>query len=330
MAYRLSLGVSMKKGVRLGWIVLAVALLLAALGGCAPAKSEDNKLKVALIPVLDVLPVFVAEKNGYFAEQGIQVEGVPVKSAQERDVLIQTGQVDGMLTDLISNALLNKDKNRVKAVYTARRSYPDAPVFRILAGPNTAISSPADLKGVPIGISQNTVIEYLTDRLLEAEGLQPGEINKLEVSAIPVRFEQLIKGNIQAGTLPDPLAQGAIAAGARPVVDDSKYPQYSQSVLSFSTDVLASKPNTVKKFLVAWERAVEELNAHPEKYQDLLIEQGRVPQSIQGSYRMPPFPEPGVPAPDEVADVVRWMRDKGLIDRDISYAEMVDSSYLPK
>ena len=94
--------------------------------------------------------------------------------------------------------------------------------------------------------------------------------------------------------------------------------------------MLASKPNTVRKFLVAWEKAVKELNAHPEKYQDLLIEQGRVPQSIQGSYRMPPFPERGVPSDDEVADIIRWMRDKGLISRDIPYGEMVDPSYLPK
>jgi NitT/TauT family transport system substrate-binding protein len=315
---------------RFAWVAMAVALLAAAVTSCAPARPEDNNLKIALIPVLDVLPIFVAEKNGYFAEQGIQVEGVPVKSAQERDVLMQTSQVDGMLTDLVSNALLNKDKPRVKAVYSARRPYPDAPVFRVLAGPNTSINAPADLRGVPIGISQNTVIEYLTDRMLQAEGLQPGEINKLEVSAIPVRFEQLIKGNIQAATLPDPLAQGAIAAGARPIVDDSKYPKLSQSVLSFSDATLKSKPTTVKKFLVAWEQAVKELNAHPEKYQDLLIEQGRVPESIQGSYRMPPFPERGVPAPDEVADVIGWMRDKGLIARDISYDEMVDASYLPK
>jgi NitT/TauT family transport system substrate-binding protein len=131
-----------------------MALLLAALGACAPAKPEDGKLKVALIPVLDVLPVFVAERNGYFAEQGIQVEGIPVKSAQERDVLMQTGQADGMLTDLISNALLNKDKPRVKAVYKARLPYPDAPVFRILAGPNTTINSPADLKGVKIRVPE--------------------------------------------------------------------------------------------------------------------------------------------------------------------------------
>jgi len=34
----------MKKGVRFVWIVGVTALLLAALVGCAPAKSEDGKL----------------------------------------------------------------------------------------------------------------------------------------------------------------------------------------------------------------------------------------------------------------------------------------------
>jgi NitT/TauT family transport system substrate-binding protein len=304
--------------------------LLALLAGCVPIQPEDTRLKVALIPVLDVIPVFIAEQNGYFAGQGIQVEGVAVKSAQERDVLIQTGQVDGMLTDLISSGLLNKDAVRVKVVYTARRSYPNAPQFRILAGPGSALSVPADLKGVPIGISHNTIIEYLTDRMLQAEGLSAGDIVRLEVSAIPVRFEQLMNGNIQAATLPDPLAQGAIAAGARLIVDDSRYAGLAQSVLSFRVETLQNKPNTVRKFLIAWEQAVQELNANPEKYRGLLIEKGRVPASIEDSYVMPPFPGPGVPTEDEVADVVRWLRDKGLVERELPYGEIVDATFLPK
>ena len=203
----------MLKSVRFTSAVLSVAMLAAVLIGCAaPAQPEEPKLKLALIPVLDTIPIFIAQQNGYFDEEGITVETVPVKSPQERDVLVTTGQVDGVLTDLQSVGLLNKDAAKVKAVYTSRRPFPDAPLFRILAGRETDIASPADLKGVPIGISPNTIIEYLTDRMLAAEGLKPEEIAKIEVGAIPVRFEQLMNGNIQAAALPDPLAQGAIAA----------------------------------------------------------------------------------------------------------------------
>lgn len=321
----------MSKITRLMSLLLLVALIGGLTAACAPtAPAEDGKLKLALIPVLDTIPVFIAQQNGYFAEQGLQVETVPVKSAQERDALIQTGQADGMLTDLMSVGLLNKDAVKVKAVYTARIPFPGAPMFRILAGPKSNIATPADLKGVPIGISSNTVIEYLTDRMLAGEGLQPSEISKLEVPAINVRFEQLMGGNLQAATMPDPLAQGALAAGAKLIVDDTKYTDISQSVLTFRLETLQAKPNTVKKFLAAWAKAVQELNANPTKYQSVLIEQGRVPQAIQDSYKMPPFPEKGVPSEAQIADVIAWLKGKGMIARDIPYADMVDKSFLPK
>jgi len=320
----------MFKLMRRVFVVLLAALLAAIAVSCVPARPEEPKLKLALIPVLDTIPIFIAQQNGYFAEQGITVETIPVKSPQERDVLVTTGQVDGVLTDLQSVGLLNKDASKLKAVYTSRRPFPNAPMFRILAGPKTAINTPADLKGVPIGISPNTVMEYLTDRMLAGEGLKPEEIAKIEIGQIPVRFEQLMNGNIQAAALPDPLAQGAMAAGAKLIVDDSKYADLSQSVLTFTTDTLLAKPDTVKKFLVAWEKAVNELNAHPEKYQGVLIEQGRVPKSIQDTYKMPPFPGRGVPTEDEVKDVAAWLKAKGLVSRDIPYTDVVDASFLPK
>ncbi len=294
------------------------------------APAGDAKLKLALIPVLDVIPIYVALQNGYFEKQGIQVETVPVKSPQERDVLLQTGQVDGVLTDLQGVGLLNKDAPKVKAVYTSRRPFPNAPLFRILASPKSDISKPADLKGVEIGISNNTIIEYLTDRILTAQGLAPADIKKLEVGAITVRFEQLMNGNLKAAVLPDPLAQGAIAGGAKLVADDTKYQNLSQSVLVFQDAALKSKPEVVRKFLTAWEQAVREVNANPEKYRAVLMEQGRVPQSIQQSYKMPPFPESGIPSESEVADVTAWLKAKGLVNRDIPYLDMVDPSFLPK
>ncbi|MGQ9839826.1 MAG: ABC transporter substrate-binding protein [Anaerolineae bacterium] len=306
-------------------------MLITMLSACAPVPAaEDGKLKLALIPVLDTIPIFIAQQNGYFAEQGIVVETIPVKSAQERDVFIQTGQADGVLTDLPGVGLLNKDTVRVKAVYTARRPFPDAPLFRLLASPGAEIAAPADLKGVPIAISNNTIIEYLTDRILAAEGLKSEEIAKIEIGAITVRFEQLMNGNVKAALLPDPLAQGAIATGAKLVVDDIKYVNYSQSVLVFTTDTLKAKPNTVKKFLVAWEKAVNELNANPDKYRGVLIERGRVPPAIQDSYKMPPFPGRGVPSQSEIADVVAWLKAKGLVTRELSYTDMVDPGFLPK
>lgn len=305
-----------------------IATLLLPLAACAPGlRAEDTNLKMGLLPILDVIPMYAAEQKGYFKAEGITVEFVPVKSAQERDALMQAGEIDGMLNDLISTGLFNRDAAEIKIVATARRAYPESPQFRVLAAPNSGITSAQDLAGVPVGISQNTVIEYITDRLLEAEGLAPDQIEILEVSAIPVRFEQLMAGQIKAATLPDPLGQGAMAAGATLIVDDSQHTQYSQSVLSFSSEAVEAKPNTIKKFLTAWNRAVHDLNSNPEQYSDLLIEQGRVPESIQGAYRMPPFPEGEITSQEEWQDVVDWLLEKGLIDQPIAYQDSVSADF---
>jgi ABC-type nitrate/sulfonate/bicarbonate transport system substrate-binding protein len=46
-------------------------------------------------------------------------------------------------------------------------------MYRVLAAKNSGMTSPAELAGVPIGMSQGTVIDYVTSRLLEKEGPEP-------------------------------------------------------------------------------------------------------------------------------------------------------------
>ena len=312
--------------MRRNLLFLAILLLSLTLGGCQ--EEEDSTLKMAVIPVLDTLPFYVAEQMAYFADEGIQVELVPAKSGQERDALLQAGEVDGMLTDVPGVGIFNRDEVQVKIVGMARKAYPDSPLFRLLAAPGTDFDSPADLSGIKIGISQNTVIEYITDRMLEGSGLTADEIAIEEISAIPVRFEQLMAGGVAAATLPDPLAQGAIAAGATLVVDDSQFTDYSHSVLVLGLDVLEGRPETVRRFLSAWDKAAAELNANPEAYSDLMIEKGRVPASIQGSYTMPTFPRGEITSESQWADIVDWLLEKGLIDSEIPYKDAVDASFL--
>ena len=312
--------------MRRNLLLLAILVLCLTLGGCQ--EEEDTTLKMAVIPVLDTLPFYVAEQMGYFADEGIQVELVPAKSGQERDALLQAGEVDGMLTDVPGVGIFNRDETQVKIVAMARKAYPDSPLFRLLSAPGSGIASPADLSGVKIGISQNTVIEYITDCMLEGSGLTADQIAIEEISAIPVRFEQLMAGGVAAATLPDPLAQGAIAAGASLVVDDSQFSEYSHSVLVMGLDFLKDRPDTVRRFLSAWDKAAAELNANPEAYSDLMIEKGRVPASIRGSYTMPTFPRGEITSESQWADIVDWLLEKGLIDSEIPYEDAVDASFL--
>ncbi len=291
--------------------------------------SGAGPLRLALLPVLDVLPFFAAEEKGYFAEEGVPVESLPVSSALERDQLLQAGEADGFMGELAAAAFFNRDDVRLRVVMTARKAYADAPVFRILAAPGRTIGSPSDLAGVPVAISENTIIEYITDRLLEAEGLEPSRIVSQSVPSIPERFQLLMEGRIAAATLPDPLAQSAMAAGATAVVDDSSHPEFAVTILAFSTDALDRDPEAVRRFLRAWARGAADINRNPEAYRRLLLQKVRVPKNVQDTYAIPPFPIGEIPSAGQWDDVVSWLRGKGLLEGDSPYGRSVTAELLP-
>lgn len=297
----------------------------------APAQTGGVvTLKIAVLPILDALPMYVAQQEGYFAAKGVQVQFIPVSSAAERDQIMAAGQADGMINDLISTLFYNKDKIQLQILRFARTATPQFPQYRILASAKSGITTVDGLKGVPIGISEASVIAYTTDRLLEAEGLKPEEIKTVAVPKMPDRMTLLASGELKAANLPDPLSSLAIQQGAVVVIDDTKHPEYGNSVISFRKPVIDAHPDAIRAFLAAVDQATGDVNTTPAKWTNLLTEQKLVPASLVGSYKLPTFPGNNVPTEAQWKDALAWTKEKGLISVDVAYADSVNPSFLPK
>ncbi len=308
-------------------VISGIALL-----GCgqpaAPVK-ETPALKVGVLPIVDALPMYVAEQEGYFKEQNVQVELVLFPSALERDSAFVAGQIDGELNDLISTGLLNKEGEKAKIVRLAYKGNESMAMMVVLASPSSKIASARELKGVPIGISTNSVIEYATDRLLQSAGLAPSEIAKTEVTKIPVRAEMLAKGQLQAATLPEPLASLAEQQGARRVIDDSKSGT-GQSAITFRQETVAKSSEAIRRFLAAYEKGVSAINGSPNRFRDLLVDKGKVPDSLKSTFNVPQFAKAQLPTRADIEDVVKWMVERKLLGQPIPYEKMVAEGLLPK
>jgi len=313
------------KPVRLLFALALAALIVTA---CQPP-SQTVTLKIAVLPIIDTLPLYVAEQEGLFARHGAQVELVSVASAPERDQLVSAGQADGMINETISDMLFNQDDVQVQAVRYALRPVDGYGHFFILASAKSGITTADGLKGVEIGVSQGTIIEYVTERLLQAEGLSAEEIKTIPVPKIPDRMALLASGELQAGTLPDPLGALAVQSGAVIVLDDSAHPEYGFSIYSFRKEVIDAHPEAIKGFLAAIEDATALVNGNPGKYTDILSEAKIVPAPLLEAYRVPPFPAAGVPTEAEWSDAQDWARSKGMLDGEVPYGESVNANLLP-
>lgn len=311
------------------WFVF-VAMSVVSCAPQAAAPVESVKIRLALLPIIDVLPVYVAEQEGLFAEHNLDVEVIPVASAPERDQLIAAGQADGMINETLSTFFFNRESLQVKIVRYALVPSSNAGHFFILASKQSGITSPEQLKGVEIGVSQGTVIEYVTYRLLEEAGLSDDDISTIAVPKMPDRMALLASGDLQAAVMPDPLAALSISQGAAVVMSDADYPHYGFSVYSFRNAFLDQQPDAAKAFLKAIEEAVNMVNTNPQKFNDILNEQKLVPEPLLPTYSAPPYPPADIPSESEWTDALEWAKSKGLIAADVSFEESVTDAYLPR
>jgi NitT/TauT family transport system substrate-binding protein len=319
------------------WILLMLLAVPFGMTGCAagsnPQATEAPKpvtLKITVLPILEELPILVAQQEGFFAAHGVNVEIVNAASAPERDQLIASGQVDGMINELLGALLYNKDTSQVQVVRYARTATKDAALFRILASKQSNIIKVDGLKNTPIGISNGTVIEYLTDRLLEAEGFQPDEIKEIAVPKLGDRLALLNSGELKAGMYPEPQAELAIQQGGTLVLDDTRHPEYSFSVITLRTDTIKNNPDAVHGFLAGWEDAVKKINADPNQWKNLLVTHKILSAPLEASFQVPMFVQAGVPSQTQYQDILDWAKAKNLTVTGLGYDQVVNASFLPK
>lgn len=318
-------------------IVIILTLFVFVAAGCSgnkqPSGQQDQQmpeLKVGMMPITDNLPFWVAEQKGYFEEEGIKVELINFPSALERDSAFTAAQIDAGVGDMLAVAAMNNAGTGVKAVSVAQGATPGENRFGIFSAPNSGINSPEQLKNVPIAMSLNTINEYITDRLLIAEGLQPDEIKKNSIPKLPQRLEALLKGNVQAATLPDPFATLAEIKGANLVIDNTKN-TVAETVIIVRQETLDTNLEAVKKLVQAYSRAVEDLQTDPMQYEELLVEKVRVPEEVLNSKEHSlALHFTALQLPDEtgVNEVIRWMSEHGLLERNFEYQDLVDTSVL--
>jgi NitT/TauT family transport system substrate-binding protein len=205
---------------------------------------------------------------------------------------------------------------------------PDFAQFRVMAAAQSGITDAAELSRVPIGISEGTVIEYVTTRMLAAEGVAADDITTLAVPKIPERMALLNEGELSAATLPEPLASLVMQQGAVVVVDDTQYLDVSCSIFAFRKEVVEQRAQAVRGFLTAVEKASQVINADKTQWGDLLSEKKLVPPPLVGSYTLPDYPDNAVPTEAQFADVLAWLQETERLTDAPAYDDVVDASFL--
>ena len=296
-------------------------MLVFAMTGCNDNTPEQEKstLRFGLLPDVTCLPMVVAEKEGIFEDMGIEVDLEYFSKAMERDQAIQAGQIDGAISDIVAVGFFQDSGFDVKITSLNEGN------FAIIASPESGIKSVDDLKGKTIGLSKNTIIEFMVDGILANYGLTPEDVNKEAIAAIPLRREMLLQDQVDAVSIPEPLGTLTVEQGAVMVTESDKE-GLIPSVIIFTDEAIEEKKEAINRFYQAWREAAELINPDPSVYNDLLLEKLRFPEEIIDTYEIPYFGEPLLPDREGVNKYLNWL--EGRIDLDLTYEDLITNEFV--
>ncbi|MCL1837208.1 MAG: ABC transporter substrate-binding protein [Treponema sp.] len=304
-------------------LLAALVLPLAACRGNRTA-AQQSALLLGVMPSMDYLPLAVALREGYFDDSGLELKLVKFYSANERDAALQSGQVDGAVIDYTGLALQHNGGMDLRLT-----SRCDAP-FYIIAGPDSGLYEAAGMKDAKVAVSRNTVIDFCVDMALHAAALDPADVKKVEINRIPLRYEMLMGGSVDATGLPDPLALMAETAGGR-VISSNKQLGLSITGIVFSCQAIEKKKALIQKMYDGYNLGAEYLRRNtPVDVWDILEGEMGFNQSLAGAARYNEYAPAALPPPEDLRAVIEWLAERGLVNAGMEPGELVDGSCLPQ
>jgi NitT/TauT family transport system substrate-binding protein len=239
------------------------AVLLAASVPASVRGADTVTIRVGVLNVGSDAPFLIADKKGYFKDEGINVVFTTFASAGGMVVPLSTGQLDaggGAPAVGIYNAAVHGID--VKVVADRASDAPgygfDPLLVRTELIKSGRFKTPKDLKGMTVAGNQpgsvSTVALY---ELLKKHGLTWSDIKRVSLD-YPDHVAALQSGKVDASITTEPEASEAVLTGGvtRVMGDDAWYPNQEISVLIYSGAFIRDHRDVAHKFMRAYLRAV--------------------------------------------------------------------------
>jgi sulfonate transport system substrate-binding protein len=265
-------------------LIQAVALLVAGIAVAASAAAQSPEKKNITIAVggkslFYYLPLTVAERKGYFKDEGLEVE-IPDFAGGAKALQAMVGGSADMVSGAYEHTInMAAKKQPIKAVVLQARF--SSIVLLLPKAKAASYKGARDLKGLKVGVTApGSSTNMFVNNLLAKDGLKPTDISVVGVGAGAGAVAAMENGQIDALSNLDPVITQLESTGKFAAVADSRTEQgmkdiyggdYLASVIYVNADYIKKYPNTVQAVVNAMVRADKWIaKATPQQIVDLM------------------------------------------------------------
>jgi NitT/TauT family transport system substrate-binding protein len=278
-------------------LIAAAIIVLAA--GCASghaaasARPEKPDITVAALPAADLAGLYLAQDDGFLAQQGLHVKIVKIASSAAVIADQLRGEVDITAGSYVAyiTAQAAGAKFRILAEASALR-----PHTRVLVIPtDSPIRNVNELVGKKIGLNgTNSIGTLLISELLAQHGISPGKVTFVtDAKGFPAMPAQLQDGTWAAAFLAEPYVTVAGESyGDRELADLDQGATLNFPIDGYmATQAWAEKyPNTAAAFVRAIEEGQALADSNRAAVEAAMSESDNLPHQVTALMALPDYP----------------------------------------
>ncbi|MFB6549098.1 ABC transporter substrate-binding protein [Streptomyces sp. NPDC056405] len=260
----------------------------------AGSSGGTTTVKVGLIPIVDVAPLYLGQKQGFFEKRGLKLSFAGAQGGAAIVPGVVSGQFEFGFSNMTSLMIAQSNNVPVKAVANgiASTGVVGEDFEALTVKGDSPIKSPKELEGKKVAINTlKNINETAVRASVGAAGGDPDEVDFVELA-----FDQmpaaLDGGRIDAAMVVEPALATIKNQGGReiasPMVDI--HPDLTVAMYFTSTRYAQENPEVVKKFQEATAESLAYADTHPDEVREIVSTYTKIPADVLAKVTLPKWP----------------------------------------
>jgi NitT/TauT family transport system substrate-binding protein len=279
-------------------VVVGCALLFAGCGGndktsagAGGGSGKPTTLKVGVIPIADVAPLYVGMKQGYFKAEGLTIEPKIADGGAAIATSVLSGDYQFGFSNVVSLVTARSKKLPLRIVSqgaSGHKSERDA-FDTLLVPKSSAIRQAKDLEGKTVAVNAlNNVGPLSINYAVEQAGGDPKKVKYIEVP-FPEMIPAVESGKVDAAWVVEPFASQGLAAGDRSIFAPFEAVSPDLTIAAYFTteQYIKQNPDVVDRFVRAMNKSLAYAKQNPSAARAAVLTYTKIPAAAAQKMRLP-------------------------------------------
>ena len=263
-------------------------------------REDSAALKVAVMPTLDCLPVFVAKDRQFF-DTAVDIRLKQFTAQMDCDTALMRHRVEGSVTDLVRAERMMKSGVDLK-YWTSTNAY-----WLLISNRQQRINDLKHLDDKMVAMTRFSATDLLTDRVIDSVKLDKDRVYKVQINDLSVRLLMLQNNEMDALWLSEPQATAARTM-KHGVVYDTQKEDVQLGVLAFNEKEMRhqERGKQLELFVEAYNQACDSINKYGVRhYRDLIVKRCKMKANLV----------------DSLPKNIKYVRARGPREQDVALVE---------